>query len=194
MAVADKVLDKLSKLPPLVQPTEVDKLKARLAEAGRGERFVVQGGDCAERFLDCEAGRLETQLKLILQMGMIHEHLTSTPTVCVLRIAGQYGKPRSKPTEVVEGYGEIMSFKGDNINGFNPADRKWDPERLLQGYFHSAATMNFLRSYSTAADSSELAAVNIAALKGASDLAALTTNTQEISAKYASTPVNTQFF
>merc|ERR1719487_1265834 len=164
MAVADKVLDKLSKLPPLVQPTEVDKLKARLAEAGRGERFIIQGGDCAERFLDCEAGRLESQLKLILQMGMLHEQLTSTPVCCILRIAGQYGKPRSKPTEVVEGYGEIMSFKGDNINGFSPADRKWDPERLLQGYFHSAATLNFLRSYSTAADPMVVSKIDLSAL------------------------------
>merc|ERR1712039_123524 len=79
-------------------------------------------------------------------MGMIMAHVTGKNPVVICRIAGQYGKPRSKPTEVVEGYGEIMSFKGDNINGFKPEDRKWDPERLLQGYFHSAATLNYLRS------------------------------------------------
>merc|ERR1719171_2156661 len=125
---------------------------------------------------------------------MIHEHLAGTPTLSILRIAGQYGKPRSKPTEVVEGLGEIMSFKGENINGYDPKDRKLDPERLLLGYWHSAATLNYLRGYAAAADASDLAAVNIAALSGASDLAALTTNTQEISAKYASSPVPTQFF
>jgi len=192
--LAGKVLDKIGKLPPLVQAREAENLKAMLAEAGRGERFIVQGGDCAERFIDCEGGRLEQQLKLILQMGMIHEHLTSTPPVCIMRIAGQYGKPRSKPTEVVEGYGEIMSFKGDNINGIEPADRKWDPERLLQGYFHSAATLNFLRSYSASADSVELAGVKIGLLSGASDFASLKTNAQGISAKYLAADAPKQFF
>jgi len=76
---------------------------------------------------------------------MVHEEITLTAPVCIARIAGQYGKPRSKPTEVVEGHGEIMSYKGDNINGFDPTERKWDPERLLTGYWHSAATLNYLR-------------------------------------------------
>jgi len=85
------------------------------------------------------------------------ETVTGTPSVCICRIAGQYGKPRSKPTEIVEGHGEIMSFKGDNINGLDPKDRKWDPERLLQGYFHSAATLNFLRAHASQVDQAELA-------------------------------------
>jgi len=140
-----KVLDKLSKLPPLVQPSEVEALKKLMGMAGRGERFIIQGGDCAERFVDCESERLEAQIKLMLQMGMVHEEITLTAPVCIARIAGQYGKPRSKPTEVVEGHGEIMSYKGDNINGFDPTERKWDPERLLTGYWHSAATLNYLR-------------------------------------------------
>merc|ERR1712137_606628 len=145
------VLSKLGSLPPLVQPSEADRLKKLLAAAGRGERFIVQGGDCAERFIDCEADRLEAQVRLILQMGMVTEHITGKPAVCICRIAGQYGKPRSKPTEVVEGLGEIMSFKGENINGVEPKDRKWDPERLLKGYWHSAATLNFLRGYVSSA-------------------------------------------
>jgi len=140
-----KVLDKLSKLPPLVQPSEVEALKKLMGMAGRGKRFIIQGGDCAERFVDCESERLEAQIKLMLQMGMVHEEITLTAPVCIARIAGQYGKPRSKPTEVVEGHGEIMSYKGDNINGFDPTERKWDPERLLTGYWHSAATLNYLR-------------------------------------------------
>merc|ERR1719456_2168703 len=74
--LAGKVLDKIGKLPPLVQAKEADKLKALLAEAGRGERFIVQGGDCAERFIDCAADRLEAQVKLILQMGMVTEHIS----------------------------------------------------------------------------------------------------------------------
>jgi 3-deoxy-7-phosphoheptulonate synthase len=187
-----KVMDKLSKLPPLVQPTECDKLKALLAEAGRGERFIVQGGDCAERFMDCEGDRLQQQLKLILQMGMVHEQCSSTPPLCIFRIAGQYGKPRSKPTEVVEGHGEIMSFKGDNINGYDPSERKWDPERLLQGYFHSAATLNFLRGYCGVAGA-ELAAVKVDALAPASDFATIESGVKDISTKYGASPP-TQFF
>ncbi|CAE7745091.1 aro-8 [Symbiodinium necroappetens] len=164
-AVADKVFSKLGKLPPLVQPKECDRLKALLAEAGRGERFIVQGGDCAERFMDCEGERLEQQLKLILQMGMVVEHISAKPTLKICRIAGQYGKPRSKPTEVVEGHGEIMSFKGDNINGFDPKDRKWDPERLLLGYWHSSATLNYLRGYAACGDHQPLQAVQVSELK-----------------------------
>mmetsp|Transcript_181968 Transcript_181968/g.442723 ORF Transcript_181968/g.442723 Transcript_181968/m.442723 type:complete len:446 (+) Transcript_181968:80-1417(+) len=192
-AVADKVLQKLGRLPPLVQPCEAERLKSLLAAAGRGERFLVQGGDCAERFLDCEGERLEVQLTLLLQLGMIMEHLTGKPPVCIARIAGQYGKPRSKPTEVVEGYGEIMSFKGDNINGYAPSDRKWDPERLLQGYFHSAATLNFLRSCTAAAGPTDLAAINVSALKSSPDFETLQSSAREIGAKYASS-APTEFF
>jgi 3-deoxy-7-phosphoheptulonate synthase len=183
-ALAKKVQDKLGKLPPLVQATEADRLKQLLAEAGRGERFIVQGGDCAERFIDCEAGRLETQLRLILQVGAIVEHVAGRPTVKIARIAGQYGKPRSKPTEVVEGYGEIMSFKGDNINGFDPKDRKWDPERLLQGYFHSAATLNFLRSFTSASSTSVLGNIGIDSLKASKDYPQILQDTQRIQAKH----------
>lgn len=139
------VLDKLSKLPPLVQPAEVDGLVTEFARAARGESFIVQGGDCAERFMDCEGDRLDAQLQLVVQMGAIVAASTGKPAVRVARIAGQYGKPRSKPTENVDGFGEIYSFKGDNINGYDPKDRKWDPQRLLQGYWHSAATLNYMR-------------------------------------------------
>jgi len=140
-----KVMDKLSKVPPLVHSEEVDQLTNLLAAAGRGQRFIIQGGDCAERFMDCNADRLEKQLKLIVQMGAIFEASTGTPAVRICRIAGQYGKPRSKPTETVPGFGEIYSFKGENINGYDPSERKWDPNRLLEGYFHSSASLNYLR-------------------------------------------------
>jgi|EP00927_Polykrikos_kofoidii_P076504 3-deoxy-7-phosphoheptulonate synthase len=164
-ALTDKVLGKLSKLPPLVQPAEVVRLKELLAEAADGTRFIIQGGDCAERFMDCEAVRLETQIKLLFQMGTISEYITGKPSIQIARIAGQYGKPRSKPTEVVEGHGEVMSYKGDNINGFEITDRKWDPERLLQGYFHSAATLNYLRSFAASSDKQDLSRVDIDVLK-----------------------------
>ena len=92
-------IDKLSKLPPLVQAGEVDELRKSLAAAARGESFIIQGGDCAERFIDCEQGRLDAQLKVMVQMGALLEQATGRPCVRIARIAGQYGKPRSKPTE-----------------------------------------------------------------------------------------------
>merc|ERR1711933_713409 len=183
-ALADSVLGKLGSLPPLVQPREADRLKELLAAAGRGERFLVQGGDCAERFIDCAADRLEAQVKLILQMGMVTEHITGKPAVCICRIAGQYGKPRSKPTEVVEGVGEVMSFKGENINGFDLKDRKWNPERLLQGYFHSAATLNFLRAYTVSADPMELCNIKLSALQ----------SSPKIETKYSLQAARPEFF
>jgi len=146
------VIDKLSKVPPLVQPSEVDNLTALLAKAGRGEMFIIQGGDCAERFIDCEADRLDAQLKLVVQMGALLTEATGMPTVRIARIAGQYGKPRSKPMESHPTMGEIYSFKGDNINGYEAVERKWDPERLLQGYWHSCATLNYLRGLQMADD------------------------------------------
>lgn len=190
-ALTEKILQKLNKLPPLVQAKESDDLKSLLAAAGRGEKFIVQGGDCAERFIDCETERLQTQLQLILQMGMISEHITGKASVNICRIAGQYGKPRSKPTEVVEGHGEIMSFKGDNINGFDPQDRKWDPERLLQGYWHSAATLNYLRSYLASADSKELSRIDIDTLKSLASFEDLSSDVKAIQAK---PEVSRQFF
>ena len=126
-------MDKLSKVPPLVQPGEVDALREQLAAAARGEKFIVQGGDCAERFMDCTADYLEAQLKLIVQMGALMESATGMPTVRVARMAGQYGKPRSSPVEKHASFGEIKSYKGENINGYAPTDRAWDPDRLLQG-------------------------------------------------------------
>jgi len=174
-ALANGVFSKLAKLPPLVQAAEVDKLQELLASAARGERFIVQGGDCAERFMDCEAERLGAQYKLLVQMGAILKQATGKPAVCIARIAGQYGKPRSKPTEVVEGYGEIMSFKGDNINGYAPEDRKWDPKRLLEGYFHSSATLNYLRSLQMSTDLVPMLNMDIAFLASSADYAACKT-------------------
>jgi len=124
-------------------------------------------------------------LKLILQMGMIIEHATGKPAVCVARMAGQYGKPRSKPTEVVEGFGEIMSFKGENINGFAPTDRKWDPDRLLQGYWHSAATLNFMRGFLQCGNGAVTSAINIDTLKASAEFGDLKEKAQDISAKFS---------
>lgn len=179
-----KVCARLSALPPLVQASETEDLKKLLAEAGRGERFIVQGGDCAERFVDCTGERLETQLKLMLHLNMLQETMTGKKPVCICRIAGQYGKPRSKPMETVDGV-EVPSFKGDNINGFEVKDRKFDPERLLQGYWHSAAALNYLRSYASSADSTELAKIQVDELKKSSDYEALKKTAGDVGAKFA---------
>tara|TARA_B110001452_G_scaffold193335_1_gene163309 strand:- start:304 stop:1602 length:1299 start_codon:yes stop_codon:yes gene_type:complete len=165
-AEAAAIFDKLGKLPPLVQPGEVDRLIEVLAAAAAGDRFIIQGGDCAERFMDCEAGRLDQQLKLLLQMGAIVTQKTGLPSVNIARIAGQYGKPRSKPTEVHKELGEIMSFKGDNINGYEPTERKWDPKRLLEGYYHCASTLNYLRGLVGTSGAAKLAELKADVLKG----------------------------
>ncbi|CED84371.1 E, aroF, aroG, aroH [Phaffia rhodozyma] len=142
----DSVLNKLKHLPPLVTPTEILRLRAHLASVSRGESFLLQGGDCAELFDYCSQDPIEHKLSLILLMSLIIIWGGRLPVVRIARIAGQYAKPRSKATEFVEGYGEIMSFRGDNVNGYEPKDRAPDPDRLLGAYFHSAATLNYIRS------------------------------------------------
>eukprot|EP00037_Helgoeca_nana_P025517 m.280657 g.280657 ORF g.280657 m.280657 type:complete len:480 (-) comp26975_c1_seq1:111-1550(-) len=136
---------KLRDLPGLVQPDEVDALRAQLEEVGAGERFILQGGDCAERFQDCNAERLQSKLTIILQMSLVLVWGARIPLVRIGRIAGQYMKPRSKPTEK-HGDETIFAYKGDAINGHAVEDREHDPDRLVQGYFHSAATLNYVRS------------------------------------------------
>jgi len=177
-----KVMAKLSKVPGLIHHAEADRLTELLASSARGESFIIQGGDCAERFMDCEPERLEKQLKLIVQMGAILETATKKPPVRIARIAGQYGKPRSKPTETVPGYGELYSFKGDNINGYAPEDRQWDPQRLLDGYWHSAATLNYLRTLQMSPTFSDdmLSSLDVGFLQKAASYAAYAKVAQEL--------------
>lgn len=141
----DAVVSQIASLPPLVHPGEVDSLKNSLAAAGRGEAFLLQGGDCAERFQDCARGPIERKLKILLQMSLVLTWGARLPVVRVGRIAGQFAKPRSKPTEMVNGQ-EIPSYRGDNVNSHDPSDRQPNPDRLLQAYHHSAATLNYLRA------------------------------------------------
>ena len=143
----ESVLDRLRGLPPLVGPGEVERLRTLLAEAAQGRRFLLQGGDCAERFRDCEAGPIADKLRILLRMSMVLTHAGRCPVVRVLRLAGQYAKPRSGTTEVVEGR-ELPVYRGDLINGLEAteADRRPDPRRMQQAYFHAAATLNHLRT------------------------------------------------
>ena len=139
------VLDDLRRRPPLVHPGEIDSLKEQLARAAAGERFVLQGGDCAERFQDCDARAIEDKLKILLQMSLVLTWGARTPVVRVARMAGQYAKPRSKPTETVGGR-EIPTYRGDIVSGHDPADRTPDPGRMLEAYGRSAATLNYARA------------------------------------------------
>lgn len=140
-----RVLQKLAVLPPLVTPAEISKLRRQLRDVALNKAFLLQGGDCAELFSYASQDPIEAKLKVLLQMSLVLTWGARIPVVRIARTAGQYAKPRSKPTEMHEGR-EILSYRGDNINGFDPSDREPDPERLLGAYFHSAATLNYLRS------------------------------------------------
>jgi 3-deoxy-7-phosphoheptulonate synthase len=141
-AVAD-----LSRLPPIVVSWEVDKLRGQLAAAERGEAFLLQGGDCAESFADCESDHIAKQLKVLLQMSLVLLQAMKRPIIRVGRFAGQYAKPRSADTETREGL-TLPAYRGDLVNRpeFEPDARRPDPQLLLRGYERAALTLNFVRS------------------------------------------------
>ena len=146
-AALARTLTEISALPPLVTSYEIEALKLALAEAARGERFVVWGGDCAEHFADCTSGAIASKLKILLQMSLVLVHGTRKRITRIGRFAGQYAKPRSAMREVRDGV-ELPSFRGDNINRpeFELAARTPDPTLLLRGYERSALTLNFVRA------------------------------------------------
>ncbi|KAI9794115.1 MAG: Aromatic/aminoadipate aminotransferase 1 [Candelina submexicana] len=138
-------LAKLERLPSIVTPTEIVKLKKSLHDVALGKAFLLQGGDCAELFDYCEENAITSKIKLLLQMSLVLIWGSNKPVVRIARMAGQFAKPRSSPTETVNGV-EMPSFRGDNINGFDPSERTPDPSRLVSAYFHSAATLNYIRA------------------------------------------------
>jgi 3-deoxy-7-phosphoheptulonate synthase len=142
-----RVLGELSRLPPIVVSWEIDQLKSELAAAQRGERFLLQGGDCAEGFADCDSDVIARKLKILLQMSVVLLHGLKKPVIRVGRIAGQFAKPRSTDTETRDGV-TLPSYRGDLVNRsrFTPADREPDPELLLRGYERAALTLNFVRA------------------------------------------------
>ncbi|KAF2754984.1 phospho-2-dehydro-3-deoxyheptonate aldolase-like protein [Pseudovirgaria hyperparasitica] len=144
-AAALPALSKLETLPPIVTPTEINRLKNTLREVALGNAFLLQGGDCAELFSYCADEPIDAKIKLLLQMSLVLIWGSNKPVVRIARMAGQYAKPRSSPTEVVDGK-EIPSFRGDILNGFDINARTVDPDRLVQAYFHSAATLNYVRA------------------------------------------------
>jgi 3-deoxy-7-phosphoheptulonate synthase len=142
---------KLRQLPPLVTSWEVERLKRFVAEAQEGKRFLLQGGDCAETLADCQSGIIANKLKILLQMSLVLIHAGKKPVVRVGRLAGQYAKPRSKPTEERGGV-VLPSYFGDLVNHpeFTPEARRADPFALVEAYHHAAHTLNFVRSLSAA--------------------------------------------
>ncbi len=141
---------RLSKKPPLVVASEIDKLKKELAAVSRGEGFLLQGGDCAESFGEFEADRIIRYFRLFLQMAVVLTFAGGKHVVKLGRVAGQFAKPRSAPTETKDGI-TLPSYRGDNINGleFTPDSRLPDPSRLLMAYDQSASTINLLRALAT---------------------------------------------
>lgn len=141
----DKSIAKLQRLPPIVTPTEIWKLRRSLADVAQGKAFLLQGGDCAELFDYCESNAIDSKIKLLLQMSLVLIWGGNKPVVRMARMAGQYAKPRSSPMETVDGQ-QVPSFRGDILNGYPLDQRAIDPDRLVQAYFHSAATLNYVRA------------------------------------------------
>src|SRR6201994_1611547 len=139
---------RLRRYPPLVFAGEARRLKAHLALAAEGKAFVLQGGDCAQSFSDFTANIIRDTFRVLLQMAVVLTFGAALPVVKVGRMAGQFAKPRSAPTEVIDGV-ELPSYRGDIINGieFTKEARIPDPERLVQSYNQSAATLNLLRAF-----------------------------------------------
>ena len=144
------VEEQLAKYPPLVFAGEARTLKRQLAAVSRGEGFLLQGGDCAESFSEFSADNIRDTFKVLLQMAIVLTYGAKVPVVKVGRMAGQFAKPRSAPTESVDGV-ELPSYRGDIVNEleFTEDARTPAPERMLQAYTQAAATLNLLRAFST---------------------------------------------
>jgi 3-deoxy-7-phosphoheptulonate synthase len=140
-------IDRLSSLPPLVTPSEIDSLKQQLKLAGEGKVFILQGGDCAERFIDCNESNISQHLQLMMQMSIVLSCETKKPVTKISRIAGQYTKPRSSATET-RLKKSLHSYRGDLVNdiGFSIEQRRPEPNRLIQGYQYASLTINYLRA------------------------------------------------
>lgn len=147
----DAARARLRDLPPLVTSWEIEKLREQIAQAQRGERFILQGGDCAEMLDLCRSELITNKLKILLQMSLVLIHGLRMPVTRVGRFAGQYAKPRSSPTETKDIAGSactLPSYFGDLVNriDFNESARTPDPALLVEGYMHAAMTLNFIRS------------------------------------------------
>ncbi len=147
-AELDRVTAELSSYPLLVSAGEARTLKQKLGDVSRGEAFLLQGGDCAETFADFSSDLIRDTFRVMLQMAVVLTYGARKPVVKVGRMAGQFAKPRSAPTEK-QGEIELPSYRGDIINelAFTPEARRPDPNKMLEAYLHAAATLNLLRAF-----------------------------------------------
>jgi 3-deoxy-7-phosphoheptulonate synthase len=143
-----KVEKELASYPPLIFAEEARRLKSRLADVSRGDAFLLQGGDCAESFNAFDAGNIKSLFKVMMQMAVVMTFSSGKPVVKVGRVAGQFAKPRSSDTEIVDGV-EYPSYRGDIINDIKATTkaRTPNPKKLLKAYNQSAATLNLLRAF-----------------------------------------------
>lgn len=143
----EQALMQLSRLPPLVTSWEIENLKQQLAAATRGERFLLQGGDCSESFEECESSAIASKLKILLQMSLVLVQGGKKRVIRLGRFAGQYAKPRSAETETRDGI-SLPAYRGDLINrpGFTAEERTPDPALMLRAYERSGLTINFIRA------------------------------------------------
>ncbi len=144
----ESVEAQMKRRPPLVFAGEARSLKKSLAQVAEGEAFLLQGGDCAESFAEFHPDNIRDTFRVLLQMAVVLTFGAALPVIKVGRMAGQFAKPRSAPTEVIDGV-ELPSYRGDMVNGmeFTPESRIPDPERLMQVYNQSASTLNLLRAF-----------------------------------------------
>lgn len=149
-AAVRMAVDALASFPPLVFAGECDVLRTRLAAAARGEAFVLQGGDCAETFVDATADNIRDRIKTVLQMAAVLTYGASVPVVKIGRMAGQYAKPRSSGDETREGV-TLPAYRGDMVNdfSFDSVARAPDPQRLVRAYHAAASTLNLVRAFTT---------------------------------------------
>lgn len=147
-AALQSVEDRLASFPPLVFAGEARNLKAQLAEVCEGRAFLLQGGDCAESFVEHHADNIRDTFRVLLQMAVVLTYGAKLPVIKVGRMAGQFAKPRSADTETIDGV-ELPSYRGDIINGieFDAAARVPDPERQIAAYRQAASTLNLLRAF-----------------------------------------------
>ena len=148
--VLEQVKKELAVQPPLVFAGEVDTLRDRIAQAARGEAFLLQGGDCAETFVDATADRIRNRIKTVLQMAVVLMYGSSLPVIKMGRMAGQFAKPRSSDFETRDGV-TLPAYRGDAVNGyeFTEESRKNDARRLMQAYHTSSSTLNLIRAFTT---------------------------------------------
>jgi 3-deoxy-7-phosphoheptulonate synthase len=144
------VAAELAEQPPLVFAGECDQLKDQLGAVARGEAFVLQGGDCAETFAGATADSVRARLETLLQMAVVLTYAASVPVVKIGRMAGQFAKPRSGPTETRDGV-ELPAYRGEAVNGFEftPEARRPDAARLLRAYHSAAAALNLCRAFTS---------------------------------------------